>query len=165
MTTLPVLNEDHRFARRLAADGQTLRRGDLHTLQLNLGKMCNLACHHCHVEAGPKRTEVMTWTTMDRVLGWFDRHRDQHGIETVDLTGGAPEMNPHFRRLVEALRRRQVHVIDRCNLTILLAPGYEDLVDFLAAHRVEVSASLPCYLEDNVDKQRGKGVFHDATPR
>ena len=150
------------FALHLAGDGQVLARATLSTLQMNLGKMCNLACHHCHVEAGPGRTEIMTWDTAQRVLDWFDRYRCQLQIETADLTGGAPEMNPHFRRLVEAFRARGVHVLDRCNLTILLDPAYEDLIDFLAEQRVEIVASLPCYLEQNVDKQRGKGVFNGS---
>ena len=147
------------FADRLASDGQTLTRRAITTLQINVGKMCNLACHHCHVEAGPTRTEIMTWPTMQKILAWLKRYKDELGIEVVDLTGGAPEMNPHFRELVTAVRDLGLHVIDRCNLTILLEPGYEDMADFLAQHKVEVSASLPCYLEDNVDKQRGKGVF------
>ncbi|MFW6061063.1 MAG: arsenosugar biosynthesis radical SAM (seleno)protein ArsS, partial [Phycisphaeraceae bacterium] len=151
-----------RFGARLAADGQTLERASLSTLQLNLGKMCNLACHHCHVEAGPKRTEIMTWPTMQRILEWIDRHQSEHTIAVADLTGGAPEMNPHFRELVAALRERGIHVLDRSNLTILLDPGYEDLPGFLAAHGVEIVASLPCYMQENVDKQRGKGVFHDS---
>lgn len=147
------------FAQRIAADGQTLSRRAIKTLQINVGKMCNLACHHCHVEAGPGRTEIMTWETMEQIIGWLGQYKDELGIEIVDLTGGAPEMNPHFRELVVAVKSLGLHVIDRCNLTILLEPGYEDMAKFLAEHRVEVSASLPCYLEDNVDKQRGKGVF------
>ena len=152
------------FAARLDADGQALARATLTTLQLNLGKMCNLACHHCHVEAGPSRREIPSGETIDAILGWIDRHRDRGDlpIETVDLTGGAPEMNPHFRRLVAALTARGLHVLDRCNLTILLEPGYEDLPGFLAEHGVEVVASLPCYLEDNVDAQRGRGVYHGS---
>jgi len=158
---LPIADApDHgAFADRLAADGQSLSRGSITTLQINIGKMCNLACHHCHVEAGPSRTEIMTWPTMEKILGWLNRYKDELGLETVDLTGGAPEMNPHFRELVAAARGLGLHVIDRCNLTILLEPGYEDMAGFLAKHKVEVSASLPCYLEDNVDKQRGQGVF------
>ena len=124
--------------------------------------MCNLACHHCHVEAGPSRMEIMTWDTMERILGWTDRYHDQLDLAVVDLTGGAPEMNPHFRPLVEALRARGLHVLDRCNLTILLEPGYENLAEFLAQHEVEIVASLPCYLEENVDKQRGLGVFQGS---
>jgi radical SAM/Cys-rich protein len=160
--SLPLARHDDPFGSRLEADGQSLRRRELSTLQLNLGKMCNLACHHCHVEAGPNRTEIMDRLTLDRILKWFDDYRDDHGIRIADLTGGAPEMNPHFRDVVEAFTTRGVHVIDRCNLTILLDADYQDLPAFLAEHRVEVSASLPCYLEDNVEKQRGKGVYHES---
>lgn len=150
------------FAARLQADSQQLRRASLATLQLNLGKMCNLACHHCHVEAGPQRQEIMTWDTFQQILDWLDEHGEAAGTKVIDLTGGAPEMNPHFRQMVIELKRRGYHVLDRCNLTILLEPGYEDLAAFLAEHDVEVVASLPCYLEDNVDKQRGKGVFNGS---
>ena len=160
--SLPQASTPDPFAQRLVADGQTLVRTELSTLQLNVGKMCNLACHHCHVEAGPNRTEIMTWEVMAKILGWIDRHRDTLSIQTVDLTGGAPEMNPDFRRLVEEFRGRGLHVLDRCNLTILHDPGYEDLPAFLAQHEVEIVASLPCYLEDNVDKQRGRGVFQGS---
>jgi radical SAM/Cys-rich protein len=158
-THLPILDP---FADTLAQAGQSLERVELSTLQLNLGKMCNLACHHCHVEAGPNRTEIMTWDTMRQILRWIDQHNDNHALRTVDLTGGAPEMNPHFRKLVAELRKRDLHVLNRANLTILLEPGYEDMIDFLAAHRVEIVASLPCYLEDNVDKQRGMGVYRES---
>lgn len=163
--SIPLPLADHHpgggdpFADRLAADGQELARRAITTLQVNVGKMCNLACHHCHVEAGPNRKEIMTWPTMRRVIGWLKRYKDELGIGVIDLTGGAPEMNPHFCELVVAVRALGLHVIDRCNLTILFEPGYDRLAAFLAEHRVEVSASLPCYLEDNVDKQRGKGVF------
>lgn len=160
--SLPILDEHDPFAQRLAADGQRLDRLRLATLQLNLGRMCNLACHHCHVEAGPRRTEMMTWQTMQRILDWLDRWRDRHGVEVVDLTGGAPEMNPHFCDLIRALRDRNLHVLDRCNLTILLEEGYEGLIDFLVEQRVEVVASLPCYLEENVDQQRGRGVYRGS---
>ena len=157
---LPLASEQNPFASHLAADGQTLARDTLTTLQINVGKMCNLACHHCHVEAGPNRPEIMTWQTMAKILGWIDDHRAAlPELSTIDLTGGAPEMNPHFRRLVAECRQRGLHVLDRCNLTILLDKGYEDLVDFFVEHEVEIVASLPCYLQDNVDKQRGKGVF------
>ena len=132
-----------------------LRRARLTTLQVNLGYRCNQACFHCHVNAGPNRTEAMTDETIDLVLTVLERRR----LGTLDVTGGAPELHPSFRRLVTAARERGVRVIDRCNLTILLEPGQEDLAAFLAAHGVEVVASLPCYLEDNVDRQRGKGVF------
>lgn len=133
----------------------SLRRSRLESVQVNLGYRCNQQCSHCHVNAGPRRTEVMQRDVIEEVLAFLDRS----GVTGLDLTGGAPELNPHFRYLVEAARRRAVRVIDRCNLTVLEESGQEDLVEFLARHRVEVVASLPCYLEDNVDRQRGKGVF------
>ena len=134
----------------------------MRTVQLNLGKMCNLACHHCHVEAGPNRREIMTWPTIERILDWIDQNRDTLDIKIIDLTGGAPEMNSHFRKVVKSFRSRGLHVLDRSNLTILLEPGYQDLIGFLARHRVEIVASLPCYLEENVDAQRGDGVFEGS---
>ncbi|MGX2028919.1 MULTISPECIES: arsenosugar biosynthesis radical SAM (seleno)protein ArsS [Methylocaldum] len=130
-------------------------RGELDTVQVNLGYRCNQTCLHCHVNAGPKRKEMMDRETVDQVLDLLRRA----GVATLDLTGGAPEMNPHFRHLVESARDLGLQVIDRCNLTILEEPGYESLADFLAAQKVEITASLPCYLEDNVDRQRGNGVF------
>jgi radical SAM/Cys-rich protein len=136
-------------------DFPRLRRRRLATLQANLGYRCNQACVHCHVAASPKRTEEMSWETMALILRFAERQR----IETLDLTGGAPELNPHFRRLVAAARHQGLAVIDRCNLTILNEPGHETLAGFLAAHEVAITASLPCYLEENVDKQRGDGVF------
>ena len=139
-------------------DFPALRRGRLEVLQANLGYRCNQACLHCHVAASPRRTEEMSWDTMALLLEVARRHR----VRTLDLTGGAPEMNPNFRRLVTEARAMGLHVIDRCNLTILGEPGYEWLADFLAAQRVEVIASLPCYLEDNVDAQRGEGVFRQS---
>ena len=141
-----------------ATDFPSVRRADLTVLQVNLGYRCNLACSHCHVAAGPKRTEVMDWNNVQTVLDFLRRGR----IPTLDLTGGAPEMNPHFRYLVCAARSLGIHVIDRCNLTILEETGYRDLADFLAQWQVEVIASLPCYLEGNVDRQRGKGVFQKS---
>ena len=132
-----------------------LQRRALDTLQVNLGYKCNQACLHCHVNAGPTRTEMMSAETVDDVIAYLKAS----GAGTLDLTGGAPELNAHFRRLVVAARDFGVRVIDRCNLTILEEPGQEDLAQFLAANQVEVTASLPCYSEDNVDKQRGKGVF------
>lgn len=142
-------------------DFPAIRRGIVDTLQVNLGYRCNQSCVHCHVNAGPHRTEEMSGDTIDAVLAFLAASPD---ILTLDLTGGAPELNRHFRRLVIAARSRGVRVIDRCNLTILEVPGQEDLAQFLAAHGVEVVASMPCYLEDNVDRQRGKGVF-DASIR
>jgi radical SAM/Cys-rich protein len=135
-----------------------LAREKLETLQVNLGYRCNLSCVHCHVNAGPKRTEQMQRETIELVLDCLR----QQGLKTLDLTGGAPELNPHFRYLVEAARGMGVHVIDRCNLTILSQPGQEDLAVFLARQGVEIVASLPCYLEQNVDNQRGKGTYHES---
>ena len=132
-----------------------IQRRKLDTLQANLGYRCNQSCLHCHVAASPKRTETMRWETMAVLLEYARRH----SVQTLDLTGGAPEMNPDFRRLVSAARALGLRVIDRCNLTILSAPGYETLADFLADQNVEITASLPCYLEENVDAQRGDGTF------
>ncbi|MEO2047308.1 MAG: arsenosugar biosynthesis radical SAM (seleno)protein ArsS [Pirellulales bacterium] len=125
-------------------------------LQVNLGKLCNMTCAHCHVDAGADRREIMGRDTIDACLQAL---RMQPQISTLDLTGGAPEMNPHFRRIVLEARALGRHVIDRCNLTILLARGFEDLPEFLAANQVEIVASLPCYLEENTDAQRGDGAF------
>ena len=136
-------------------DFPALRRNRLDTLQVNLGYRCNQSCLHCHVNAGPKRTEEMSLQTIELVIQVLRRR----GISTLDLTGGAPELNPEFRRLVAAARALGVKVIDRCNLTILSEPGHEDLAAFLAHHGVEVVASLPCYSAVNVDRQRGDGVF------
>ena len=132
-----------------------LARRRLDTLQVNVGYRCNQSCVHCHVAAGPNRTEEMAGETIDAVIAFLERQR----VSTLDITGGAPELNPHFRRLVTAARERGVRVMDRCNLTILEVEGQEDLAAFLAAQQVEIVASLPCYLEDNVDAQRGRGVF------
>jgi radical SAM/Cys-rich protein len=139
----------------LHSDFPPVTRGKLETLQVNLGYLCNLSCLHCHVNAGPQRTEMMDRETVDAVLALLDRA----DLQTLDLTGGAPELNPHFRYLVREARKLSVRVIDRCNLTVLMEPGQEDLGDFLAENQVEISASLPCYLEDNVEAQRGKGVY------
>ncbi len=133
-------------------------RKPLEILQLNLGYLCNLSCVHCHVNAGPKRTELMSLATIGQVLAIAEAA----GIHTLDLTGGAPEMHPHFRHLVTQARGKGIKIIDRCNLTILEDPRYPELAEFLAAQQVEIVASLPCYLEENVDKQRGKGVFKDS---
>ena len=147
------------FATRVEHEcGGPLRRGALETLQINLGKRCNQTCAHCHVDAGPNRTENMTRETVDACLALLGRV----GATTVDITGGAPELNPNFRYLVEECTRRGVKVMDRCNLTVLFEPGQEDLAKFLAANRVEIVSSLPCYSEDNVDKQRGRGVFEKS---
>lgn len=150
--TLPLL---------IRTDFPALRRRAVETLQINLGYRCNQSCVHCHVNAGPNRTEEMSRDTIDAVIAFLAASPEVH---TLDLTGGAPELNRHFRSLVVAARSRGVRVIDRCNLTILEEPGQEGLAEFLAAHGVEVVASMPCYLEDNVDRQRGKGTF-DASIR
>ena len=132
-----------------------IRRKALDTLQVNLGYKCNQACFHCHVNASPDRKEMMSGETIDDVIGYMAASK----VTTLDLTGGAPELNDHFRRLIVAARALNVRVIDRCNLTILSEPGFEDMAQFLADQQVEVSASLPCYSQENVDKQRGEGVF------
>jgi radical SAM/Cys-rich protein len=144
------------FESMLAAHGlMPLEATGIEVLQVNVGKLCNQTCRHCHVDAGPDRREVMSRETMRLCL----RVLEQEAITTLDITGGAPEMNPDFRWLVEQAVGMGRHVIDRCNLTILLAPHFEDLPGFLARHRVEVVASLPCYLPENTDRQRGEGVF------
>lgn len=137
------------------SDFPAIRRRSLDTLQMNLGYLCNIACVHCHVSAGPNRTELMDRATMETALAVIDRF----GIATLDVTGGSPEMNPDFRWLVAQARARGVHVMDRLNPTIMEEPGYDWVAPFLAEHRVEAVASLPCYSKDNVDAQRGNGVF------
>lgn len=157
---LPVISDspgDPSFEHRLRSHGLApLTRAEISTLQVNVGRLCNLACHHCHVEAGPKRTEILSGEVADRLLELLAA---SPAVAVLDLTGGAPEMNPHFRRLVAGARALGRRVIDRCNLTILEEPGHEDLAEFLASERVEIVASLPCYTEDNVDRQRGRGTF------
>jgi radical SAM/Cys-rich protein len=147
----------NRFSARLTAAGVPLRRGRPEILQVNVGKLCNLTCMHCHVNAGPKRKEIMTRETIERIINWLAKTE----IPTVDLTGGAPEMIPDFRYFIDRVKDLQPsrHVIDRCNLTILLESGYEDLSQFLAARKVEIIASMPCYSAENVNAQRGEGVF------
>ena len=152
----PAAN-DVRFRNQLADAGhQQLVADRIDILQVNLGKLCNMTCSHCHVDAGPDRREVMQRSEIDACIDVLKRHPQ---IGTIDLTGGAPEMNPDFRDLVVAARSLDRKVIDRCNLTILLAKGYEDLPEFLAENQVEIVASLPCYLEENTDEQRGSGAY------
>ncbi len=150
----------NRFADRLAVVGLTLRHTRTEVLQINVGKLCNLTCMHCHVNAGPKRKEIMTRETIDRIIDWVAKT----DIPIVDLTGGAPEMIPDFRYFVERLKALQPsrHVIERCNLTILLEQGHEDLAAFLARNKVEIVASMPCYTPANVNAQRGDGVFEGS---
>lgn len=145
-----------KFENTLKDNSLAVERHEINILQINIGKLCNQACHHCHVEAGPNRTENMEWPTIDRILQLL---ADDPNIALVDITGGAPELNPHFRDFVRALRASGKDVIDRCNLTALFENGQEDTAEFLAEQGVQVVASLPCYLEDNVNKQRGNGVF------
>jgi radical SAM/Cys-rich protein len=132
-----------------------IHRHEISTLQVNIGYRCNQACAHCHVDAGPHRTEMMDAATLELI----PRVLAARGISILDITGGAPELHPGFRALVEAARRLGVRIIDRCNLSVLLEPGNEDLPEFLAAHTVEIVASLPCYCAENVDQQRGEGAF------
>ena len=147
-----------KFTDRIREDVPLLGRTELTTLQINVGKYCNQTCAHCHVGAGPHRKEIMTEETANRITEWLE---DTH-IPTVDITGGAPELNAHFRRIVTSARRKGRHVMVRCNLTVVYEPGQEDLIDFYRDNRVELICSLPCYLEDNVDAQRGDGVFEKS---
>lgn len=134
-------------------------RKPIETLQLNLGKLCNQACLHCHVDAGPKRTEIMDLETVHQILKLLKR---TESIKTVDLTGGAPEMNPHFKFLVKEISALGKTIIDRCNLTVLLEKDQKHTAEFLKEYKVQIVSSLPCYLEENVDKQRGRGVFSQS---
>ena len=147
--TLPLLTP---------SDFPAIARRAIETLQVNVGYRCNQACHHCHVNASPDRSEIMGPEVVDEVLRVLAARR----VPTLDVTGGAPELNPNFRHLVREARRLGVHVIDRCNLTVLNEPGFEDLAAFLAAQNVEIIASLPCYTKENVDKQRGDHVFESS---
>jgi radical SAM/Cys-rich protein len=147
------------FEQALSQHGlEPLRATRVEILQVNVGRKCNQTCSHCHVDAGPDRREVMTRETMEDCLEAVRRA----AIPTLDITGGAPELNPSFRWLVSEARRLGARVIDRCNLTILMAPGYRDLPEFLAEEQVEIVASLPCYLAENTDAQRGDGVFEKS---
>ena len=135
-----------------------LTRERIRDVQINVGKLCNQACNHCHVDAGPKRTEIMTWETMEKIIQWCKQHK----VETVDITGGAPELNPNFRSLVDACIGNGSNVLSRCNLTVLLEPGQEDLAEWYAARLVTLICSLPCYTKENLEAQRGKGVFDQS---
>src|SRR5262245_4984425 len=153
---LDLIDRGKQFEQSLSEAGRwPLRAAGVEVLQVNVGKLCNQTCAHCHVDAGPDRREVMTAETAEACLDVLSAHN----IPTLDITGGAPELNPSFRRLVTRGRELGRHVIDRCNLTVLLVAGHGDLPQFLAANRVEVVASMPCYLMENVDRQRGTGVF------
>ncbi|HRK05182.1 MAG TPA: arsenosugar biosynthesis radical SAM protein ArsS [Chlorobiota bacterium] len=162
---LRILNDDTEtsvpsFTSQISSAGlHPLRPLTIATLQVNLGKQCNQACKHCHVDAGPDRTEMMSQEVMQHCLDAVD----VSGITTVDITGGAPEMHPHFRWFVDELRRRNVTVMVRCNLTIIVAnPKYADLPEYYAHHRVHVVSSLPHYDASLTDRQRGRGVYEDS---
>jgi len=155
---LPVRRSNRFDARVAGVTGGPLVGLSVRTVQVNIGLRCNLACHHCHVESSPTRSEEMNWETMRLVLDAAVRA----GAQTLDITGGAPEMHPHFRRFVSDARRLGLHVIARTNLTILLDDGYHDFPRFFREQRVHLVASLPCYLEENVDKQRGLGTYRDS---
>ena len=146
------------FSAKLDDHGLALTRGAATVLQINVGKLCNQTCVHCHVGAGPRREEIMTAETADRIIAWIMEHRPR----TVDITGGAPELCPEFRRLLTASREAGAHVMVRCNLTVIHEPGQGDLPEFYASHGIEVVASLPCYLQENVDKQRGAGAYEGS---
>ena len=135
-----------------------IKRGILETLQINIGYKCNQACSHCHVDAGPNRTEMMS----DEIIQLIPKVIKANNIKLLDITGGAPELHPKFKELVKEVRSLNVEVMDRCNLTIITEPGYENLPSFLASNKVQITASLPCYLQENVDKQRGKGTFEKS---
>jgi radical SAM/Cys-rich protein len=161
---LPILDGGRRFApdfdqvlRENAYEGVV--RDEVKTLQINVGRFCNQACHHCHVEAGPKRREIMPPEVAQQVLRVLAA---SPSVTTVDITGGAPELNPNFHRIVGEARKLGLHIIDRCNLTVLFEPGQERLAEFLAQNEVEIIASLPCYTASNVDQQRGRGVFEKS---
>ncbi|MFQ5675812.1 MAG: radical SAM protein, partial [bacterium] len=159
---MPIVDETELippFASQLKRCGLfPLRATGIDILQINLGKMCNQTCNHCHVDAGPNRTEIMTRATMQACLAAIDKT----AIQTIDLTGGAPEMNPHFKWFVTEIRKRHRHVIVRSNLTILTAKPYKDYPGFFKDNRLEVTSSLPCYTKKNTDAQRGHGVFEKS---
>ena len=148
--------QKHNFYSTLLEHGYSnLHRIQIRDLQVNVGKLCNQACNHCHVDAGPKRTEIMTWQTMDKIVQWSAENK----IQTIDITGGAPELNPNFRRFVEACLNNHSKILSRCNLTVLFEPGQEDLAEWYAKNKITLICSLPCYTKENLEIQRGKGVF------
>ena len=155
-STNDKVNISSHFANKLKENNLSLKRNGVSTVQVNIGKRCNQACHHCHVEAGPDRTENMTRETIDQLLLLIEKSPQ---ISTVDITGGAPELNPNFRHFVTQLHYLNKQIIVRCNLTVLFEENQHDTPEFFASHHVDVVSSLPCYLQDNVDSQRGKGVF------
>lgn len=157
--TIQVPNDGPSFDDALRASGLgLLTRAPLSELQVNLGRLCNQACSHCHVDAGPKRKEIMSWEIMTRILSWFEKAR----LPSVDITGGAPELNPHFRRFVGEFMDLGAHITSRCNLTVLFEPEQEDLARWYAHRRIRLVCSLPCYSKKKVDEQRGIGVFNKS---
>ncbi|NOZ11263.1 MAG: radical SAM/Cys-rich domain protein [Gammaproteobacteria bacterium] len=153
---LPTRPDITEFGQKLSESGiWPLTRAPLSELQVNLGRLCNQACHHCHVDAGPQRTEIMAWPTMEKILEWARQNHTQR----ADITGGAPELNPHFRQFVDGFLDMDVTLTSRCNLTVLFEPGQEDLAEWYAQRKIRLVCSLPCYSKKNVDSQRGKGVF------
>lgn len=135
-----------------------LHRTVLSELQINVGYLCNQACEHCHVEAGPKRTEMMTWETMEKILEWTKNNK----INSVDITGGAPELIPDFRKFCDGFLNENIQITSRCNITVQYEPGQEDLAQWYADRKIRLVCSLPCYISKNVDDQRGKGVFNKS---
>lgn len=158
MNAEPAVSSTFKFDEKLAAHGRTLHADIVQTLQVNVGKLCNQACKHCHVDASPRRTEMMTRETVEQVIDVVRRFH----IPTLDITGGAPELNPHFRYLVTKTRSLGTHVMVRHNLTVMFEPGQEDLPEFFRQHTVEVISSLPYYLEQQTDAQRGHGIFQKS---
>lgn len=157
--TIQIPNDGPLFEDALLTGGLgLLARAPLSELQVNLGRLCNQACSHCHVDAGPKRTEIMQWRTMTRILSWFDTAR----LPRVDITGGAPELNPYFRKFVDGFIALGADITSRCNLTVLFEPDQQDLAGWYAHRRIRLVCSLPCYSKQNVDRQRGKGVFNKS---
>ena len=154
-----TLEKKDSFVVRLSKENIKVDRGELKILQVNIGNLCNLTCTHCHVEAGPKGKNNMVKKEIDRILELL---KQESSIHTVDITGGAPEMNPHFRYFVEEITKMKKKVIDRCNLTVLFLEDQLETAEFLAKYKVEIVASLPCYSRENVDKQRGDGIFDDS---
>ncbi len=159
MDALTNIDNNISFSNALLRFGlPVLTREPLRDLQINLGRLCNQACHHCHVDAGPKRTEIMSWDVMEKILNWAKNNR----IRSIDLTGGAPEINPHFRKFVDAFLQQGAQVTVRCNLTVLWEPGQEGLAQWYAERSIRLACSLPCYTRGNVDAQRGKNVFNKS---
>ena len=173
MKTIPTIAAEIPFPQLVNGSGSThfdfgsvlrrngyrqLNRFQIRDVQVNLGKLCNQACNHCHVDAGPKRKEIMNWATMKRIIDWCAKY----DIKTVDITGGAPELNPNFREFAESCLGNGSKVISRCNLTVLFEPGQESLAEWYAEHKIALICSLPCYSKENLEAQRGKGVFKDS---